>query len=181
MRKKSFFVAIPAGLLVLGLVLAGCEHGPGPVEIQTSGIAATGEYGSIGAAGWQLQYADNGEIKMRGTFSTKWDDATPVFANVTLGKRAKFADITGTPLGEIAIILDGNKVAGGIVVQIYNSPAGIASGSAGVWIGIGAGTASVANALSPLTSFIQPSGTAGVSKIIDDSVNTATGYFYGRK
>jgi hypothetical protein len=179
MRKKSFLVAIPAGLLVLGMILAGCDHGPAPTPVQTSGISATGDYTSV-PAGTQLQYAQDGVVRKRTNKDVEWESIYPIFQNVKLSvPPLKFNDITGEPLGEMAFILSGNSPAG-IVVQVYDTEMGKLSGSVGVWIGIGQGTASLVNGMMPLKSFMSPAGTSSVDNIASTQASGSE-TFYGKK
>jgi hypothetical protein len=182
MRKKSFLVAIPAGLLVLGIVLAGCDHGPAPVSVPpvTEGIAYAGEYGSIGAASTQLQYAQDGVVRKRENKDVEWGTIYPILQSAKLSVPVKFQDTDAGPLGEMAFILNGNSPAG-IVVQVYDTEMGKLSGSVGVWIGIGQGTASLVTGMMPLKFFMPPAGTSGVDTIASTQADTNVETFYGKK
>ncbi|MDR1256881.1 MAG: hypothetical protein LBJ86_03980 [Spirochaetaceae bacterium] len=176
MRKKSNLLGIPAGLLVLGLVLAGCDHGPAPVPPVTEGIDVEGEYELIGEEGSYLLYSGGLKIGQAGTDGiVNWEKATSVFKQPSLGKPAKFRDVGGSPLGEIALVLNGEEQPGGFVIQIYETQTGKATGLTGVWIGIGGGTASIAGSLSSskLQSFAYDEDIPGVESIINQQATAA--------
>jgi hypothetical protein len=185
MRKKSILLAIPVGLLVLGLVLAGCDHGPAPVPPVTEGIAYAGEYGSLGATGWHISYANNGPIKIGQEDEegeVDWDHATNVFWGTSLSQRKNFKDDSGIPLGEVAVVLNGEKQPGGLVIQIYETPTGKATEKTGVWIGIGAGTASLVTELyNSISNLINSDDTSAVNAVISQQATATTEYFVGKK
>jgi hypothetical protein len=183
MRKKSILVAIPAGLLVLGLVLAGCEHGPAPVGVQTSGIDVTGEYGSISAGNWHLLYDSADGIRIgaaAGDGKVYWEagSGSAVSKHPSLGNPKNFSDEYGTPLGEAAVILNGEEEPVGLVIQIYPTEIGKLGGSAGVWIGIGEGTASVVQSLSSLN--VNEDDESALMSIVSRKADTSK-FFHGKK
>jgi hypothetical protein len=147
MRKKGNLWLTPGILLVFGMVLAACEHGPGPVV--TEGVAIAGVYTGQGNSGHLLRIQDNGAIQT-GTFAVNEDDTLKVdrngrpendwnsqFSKVTLGNETSFNDTNGFILGRWAFVQngDGNKL--GIAAQVYQTDTALKAGINGVYIGIG--------------------------------------------